>query len=291
MTDFSQWNEYDGASEGSGASEKIWLINPITNEVGLFKYKKDKETTDHISECIAYKLSYLLDIQCAKFELGSYNGRMGSMSYRIVNDKQSLIEGINFIYEKYNDYNSDSFKDTRKNKMYSFEMIKESIESYIDYEDFLVIPIFDYLIGNSDRHHSNWALIYEDKQYQLSPLYDNSSSLCAYMNESELQSCLGKDKMKWKSIVETKSRSIIRINPDIKARPTHLEVLIYLKNNYFEETKELVSRIIDRINDTTIDDILKEYPDEQLLSVKKEVIKKFLLSKVETMKMVYFERE
>ena len=37
MKDFSHWKEYEGASEGSGRSEKLWLINPDTNQTGLFK--------------------------------------------------------------------------------------------------------------------------------------------------------------------------------------------------------------------------------------------------------------
>lgn len=31
MKDFSFWEEYEGASEGSGRSEKLWLMNPDTN--------------------------------------------------------------------------------------------------------------------------------------------------------------------------------------------------------------------------------------------------------------------
>ena len=34
--DYSDWNIYDGASEGSGRSEKIWLISDDGN-IGLFK--------------------------------------------------------------------------------------------------------------------------------------------------------------------------------------------------------------------------------------------------------------
>lgn len=52
MKDFSFWIEYEGAAEGSGRSEKLWLINPDTEQTGLFKFKKDIETTDHVSECI-----------------------------------------------------------------------------------------------------------------------------------------------------------------------------------------------------------------------------------------------
>ena len=42
MKDFSNWIEFEGASEGSGRSEKVWLINPEDKQTGLFKFKKDK---------------------------------------------------------------------------------------------------------------------------------------------------------------------------------------------------------------------------------------------------------
>lgn len=40
MKDFSYWKEYEGTSEGSGRSEKIWLQNPDTGQIGLFKLKR-----------------------------------------------------------------------------------------------------------------------------------------------------------------------------------------------------------------------------------------------------------
>ena len=61
MKNFSNWKEYEGTSEGSGRSEKIWLQNPDNGKTGLFKFKKDLETTDHISE------KYLLE-KCKMLE-------------------------------------------------------------------------------------------------------------------------------------------------------------------------------------------------------------------------------
>lgn len=95
MKDFSFWKEYDGASEGSGRSEKIWLQNPDTGQIGLFKFKKDIDTTDNISECIAYDLACILGIPCAKFEVGMYEGREGSMSYNILKNQ------IKFLLREY----------------------------------------------------------------------------------------------------------------------------------------------------------------------------------------------
>lgn len=87
--------EYEGAAEGSGRSEKLWLMNPDTRQVGLFKFKKDISTTDHVSECIAHDLAVLIGLSCARFEIGTYKGREGSMSCNIIDHEgMTLIEGI-----------------------------------------------------------------------------------------------------------------------------------------------------------------------------------------------------
>ena len=114
MRDFSFWEEYEGTSEGSGRSEKIWLKNPDTGQTGLFKFKKDIGTTDHVSECIAFQIAQVLDIPCARFELGTYKGREGSVSYNIIEqENQTLIEGIYFISLLYPTYDVEKFIDVK----------------------------------------------------------------------------------------------------------------------------------------------------------------------------------
>ena len=83
LKDFSTWEIYDGAHEGSGRSEKIWLKNPVTAQIGLFKYKKDLQTKDHVSEKLASDLAALLELPCAQVEIGTYEKHEGSMSYLI----------------------------------------------------------------------------------------------------------------------------------------------------------------------------------------------------------------
>ena len=186
MKDFSFWEEYDGVSAGSGRGEKVWLLNPDTNQIGLFKFKKDKETTDHVSECIAYEIAELVGIPCAKFELGIYKNREGSMSYNIADEKDvSLIEGIYCITATYASYDPNEMMDMETEKRYSLEMIQDSLESFGLFEEFLKIPVFDFLIGNSDRHQSNWALLQKNGEICLCPLYDNGSSLCSYVSNEK----------------------------------------------------------------------------------------------------------
>lgn len=286
MKDFSFWEKYDGASEGSGRSEKIWLLNPDTDQIGLFKFKKDIYTTDHVSECIAYELAKLLDIPCAKFELGTYQGREGSMSYNIVDREGAiLIEGIYCISAIYN-FDAERLIDVETGEKYSLEMIRKVLEPLELFDSFLPLLVFDFLIGNTDRHQSNWALILENGKLSLSPLYDNSSSLCAYVKEDRIKQYLGKDMLLWKSLVDTKSRSIIRITGHDKKAPTHLEMLKFLKKQYYRETKDIVKTMEERISEEAVCRILDKYK-ESLSEEKRVLIKKYILAKVELLKNVY----
>lgn len=292
MKDFSFWEEYEGASEGSGRSEKIWLQNPDTGQTGLFKFKKDIGTTDHVSECIAYEIAQLLEIPCAKFEVGMYYGREGSMSYNIIKKtNQILVEGIYFITLNYPGYNPEQFIDSITKHRYSIEMVKKAIEQFVSIEGFLKMLMFDYLIGNSDRHQNNWAIIIEDDKMVWSPLYDNSSSLCAYISEEQIAGYFGKDKNRWNSLVDTKSRSLLRCKVLDEKRPTHLKVLKYLKGNYFEETCGFAKRIVTIMTEKQIYDILKLHSKEELSDNKKKLILKYLLEKRHMLRIVYFGEE
>ena len=82
VKNFNNWLEdIESGKFGSGASEKIWLINPETKEKGLFKFPKikDKEkgiiTGEYWAEKLAAEIGKLIDVECARVDIGTYKGR------------------------------------------------------------------------------------------------------------------------------------------------------------------------------------------------------------------------
>lgn len=95
IVDYSSWTLYEGLPEGSGRSEKQWLISQ-DGQVGLFKYPKVDpvslhSTHEHVSEHLAYRLGDLLGVETARVDIGEYAGRIGSLSHLIVGEGEALL--------------------------------------------------------------------------------------------------------------------------------------------------------------------------------------------------------
>ena len=75
VKNFDNWIEdKESGRFGSGASEKIWLINPETNEKGLFKFPKVKGiiTGEYWAEKLATEIGKLIGVECARVDIGTY---------------------------------------------------------------------------------------------------------------------------------------------------------------------------------------------------------------------------
>lgn len=288
IINFDSWKIYDGAAEGSGRSEKIWLISD-TGEIGLFKFPKidpvdQKETTEHISEHLAHQLGQVLNISTANVDIGTRDGRIGSMSYLVCKQNEALVEGIDFISGKFPKYNAETMQDEESGTYYCIDHIFQSVPSVVPNRIWIEMMLFDFLIGNADRHQSNWALLMElvsrdpvSIQVRQCPLYDNGSSLCCYVNESQLAD---KDARRFEALVDSRSRSIIRIDGSVKAKPKHRDVVQYLMGKY-PIAKTIAKRFLNCLNEDTINNIMDQYPEEMLDAKKNLLIRRYLLKKLE----------
>jgi len=262
LINFDNWEVDEDSPFGSGASEKKWLINPETKQKGIFKFPKGidigKPTGEYWAEKLSSQLAEVIGMECAKVDIGTFNGRIGSMSYMILKDDEELIEGIQYITNIYKEYNQDKFIDYKTEEPYSINMILQSIKETGLQNDFLIIPIFDALIGNSDRHHSNWGIVKNkiDGEIRISPLYDNGSSLCCLIDSKDAPNFL-KDRMRFESLIFGKSKSMIRWKKTNRIR--HFELVEHIKNEYCEETIYIVDKIKENLSEDKIKDIVYSY--------------------------------
>lgn len=224
------------------------------------------------------------------------------MSYNLVESNvgdnfTNLLEGIVFIENHYPYYDKDKLEDTYSNSKYSIQMIQNSLNGILEIDEFYKIVIFDILIGNSDRHHSNWAIlargiVYKTPEdmfdvffnYSMSPLYDNGSSLCAYEDNNNLE-IFFKDKMKFEALVNTKSKSAIGWEDERPIR--HFELLKKIKDNAYDGTIQYVEKIKTNINEEKIDKILSEFNNNIISIDMKKLLKMYLLERRKRILRIY----
>lgn len=297
IIDFSSWNTYDGSAEGSGRSEKIWLKSK-DGRIGLFKFPKiidsenNQETTEHVSEHLAYKLGELLGVETAVVDIGTYNGRIGSMSYFVCEENEILREGIWFISAEFPKYNAETMRDEESNRYYCIEHLSSAITGFLSNKVWIEMMLFDFIIGNSDRHQSNWAILIKMEKQSIRikwcPLYDNGSSLCCYVKEADIPAFLGNDKVRFNALVDSKSQSLIRIDGNKKKTPSHREVVEYLLKNY-SVAKEIAKSFLGQLTKENIDTLLDEYSENILSCERKELIRLFLNKKAEILELLLKE--
>ena len=278
LVSFDEWIIDTDAPFGSGASKKHWLINNNNSLRGIFKYPKITHdgniTGEYWAECLAYDIAQTLGIACAKVDIGTYQGDKGSMSYMLLEKDEALVEGISFLNIKYPLYNPDEFFDAESETWYSIQMIINSISGIGLEKDFLMIPIYDALIGNTDRHHSNWGIVSstEAKKMKISPLYDNGSSLCSVVNEGKINF---NDKRWLQGLINTRSKSLIRFEKT-KTRPTHFQMIEFIAEHYCCDCIEYIKSIQDNLTDKKIAELISNYPDDIISPIMKKLLSLFL---------------
>jgi len=187
---------YDGiAMVTTGTRPKEWLN--IDGVQWLFKEARGT-SVEYIVEKIAYELCKPLYfvLPHAETELASRQGKLGSISkYTLTGYTNCVMYEFKSMIKGRNYWSSDSTKAKSIYQKYGVQYSVETIATTISEEllpYFIRAMLFDFLIGNSDRHHSNWGIIW-DSQTNAScfcPLYDSGSGLLSTKPESTVERVL-----------------------------------------------------------------------------------------------------
>lgn len=295
LINFDNWIIDEESPYGSGASEKHWLLDVESNRRGIFKFPKTKSdntiTGEYWAEKLAAEIAVILGLQSASVDIGTFDERKGSMSYMLLDDSEELIEGIQYISKYYPNYDGDRFEDSESGELYSIQMILRSLDGFGDLKSqFLKIPMFDCLIGNSDRHHSNWAVIksIETGELRISPVYDNGSSLCCYVNLEKISSILTNGQQ-FESLVYGKSKSLIGWENNKK--PRHFDLFECVVDKFYLESNDFVFKLQNNLTDIVIDNLLNQFEEDVINSELKVLLKQFLIQRRDRMIGIFNQRK
>ncbi|MEH2203164.1 MAG: HipA-like protein [Nostoc sp.] len=176
------------ADEDLGTKEKFWFRHQYLGRC-LFK-KARPNTGEDWAEKIAAELCELLGLPHANYELAIFNGEKGVVSPSFLPPQEGAILtlGNEILARLVSNYPQDS-KDLSQHTIDNvFNAIGDaSVNLPIDWipperisyatETFVGYLLLDAWIGNSDRHHENWAFIILQEKIYLAPTYDHASCL------------------------------------------------------------------------------------------------------------------
>lgn len=200
-------------NEDVGSKEKTWCVRVDSGERYLLKYARPN-TGEDWAEKVAAELAgpAWLGLPHAEVELARCNDRSAIWSRDFLSSGERLVHGNEILFEDDPAYPRERLRrvpqHTLKTVFAAFEKrgvrcpvgfhLPDGVTTAADlFSGYLVL---DALIGNTDRHHENWAVVLDrpeggDREITLAPTYDHGSSLGRELRDEERERRLaGKDR-------------------------------------------------------------------------------------------------
>lgn len=247
--------------EQLGTKEKYWIYCPETDEKKLFKIGREN-TGEDWAEVAAYEIGKLLNLPVAKYEFAEFKGRIGTLSTSFLTSEESLIHGNELLAEVLENYPTENFYQVKEYKLNSvIEIINtiDTIENSEYLKQFFGYLIFDCLIANQDRHHENWAFIW-DGNFNLAPTYDHAAGFgCREMEERIEQRLITKDKNYTVDAYSKRART--PFHNALSKKMLTIEVCQYLASINIKYLCHWLNKI-NILNDNEIKNIFNRIPEK-----------------------------
>lgn len=209
-----------------GGSEKKFGIM-IDGYEYMLKFRKTTNFSkrfNHVSEYLGSHVFELLGFNVQDTYLGLYNGQ------EVVACKNFISDNCQFV--PFNDVGESSLERDKETYQYSYEDIMRMLQDNVKLTDvqetialFWEMFVVDALLGNFDRHGSNWGFLKRHNKYSLAPVFDNGSCLFPQMTDEE----------QMKRIMESEELT----NERVYKFPTSQVKLDRQKSSYYEVINSL----------------------------------------------------
>lgn len=281
--DVTNWSNV--VSSTKGTRDKNILINPEDGCDYFVKFPMCRDNRDYSaetwSEIIAYEVGVALGFDVLRYDFALWNDRSACISKNMITDskEESLVEGDSILTAFDTNYDPEN---KSMYSQYTVDFVMNALRNYQLAEyipDFLKMLVFDAIIGNSDRHQSNWGFIKRnivvtykkrsifnikgelktriDKEYAIAPIYDSGCCLGREFGEQQIVDRL-KDKNRLNSYIN-RATAELRIDTNPTKKSPHYELLQYLcgKNSSWKQViLETVDQVYKNYNNTIIPDIV-----------------------------------
>lgn len=204
VLDVSKWPR--DQEEQMGSKRKVWLEEPGSHLLHLFKYVRQDRTGrrygDDWAEKLAAELAPLLGVPAAVVELASRSDGHGTISRRINDpDAVELVHGNELLARAADRYDKDI---KREHPLYTVSAVATALAgargpdhrdlaSFEAFDVWAGYLLFDAWIANTDRHHENWGVLRDrtTDEDRLAPSFDHGSSLGFNVPAGKLDGYLG----------------------------------------------------------------------------------------------------
>lgn len=281
--------------EQLGSKDKFWFRRDA--ELWLFKEARlIKTQAGYVStgedwaEKVAAEIAHLLDIPAAKVELAEFQGRRGSASLNFTTSAHQLMHGNEVMAGHLHGYDAEvryrQSSHTVENIIKAIRaMFPKANEHRSVLRQLASYLVLDALVGNTDRHHENWGLLWQVfvdidevseverpfKQYDVAPSFDHASSLGRELLDEKRGEILARNAVE--GYVRKGRGGIYLPAASRGANPlTLVEHYAAVYPEYFRPTLEALSRVplisftevLDRIPKGIASDVAKAFAKEML---------------------------
>lgn len=281
--------------EQLGTKAKHWVIDGIGQK---FLFKKGRPNTgENWAEIVACELAKKLNLPHANYYLSVENGQEGVLTNSFVPEGGGLRHGNEFLGNI-----SDSAEERRKRSSMRKHIIKNVMSVTDDHASkpigwnsfkgvrnatdvFCGYLLLDALIANQDRHYENWGYVLtRDKTLHLAPTFDHASSLGRNERDEVMKERLvTKDRGRSIEHYVTKARSSLYFQDGDNKPLSTIDAFLawgvavpdaasaWIENLSQLSDDEIIS-IVDRVPDTLISSLAKEFTSKMLVLNKERLL-------------------
>jgi len=276
--------------ETLGTKPKFWFKH---NGISYLYKSGYGDSGEHWSEKIACELCNLLNLPHAHYELAVYKGVKGVICPDFMPEGGTLNFGNQLLIERVKDYPGTQFFRVKAHTLDLVLRILGSSSHRVQpplgwkgpdgitkgVEVFVGYLMLDAWIGNQDRHHHNWGLIWtKEKTNHLAPSYDHGSSLGRNETDKNRFHILNHRGRPGRPLliqeyVEKARSAFYSTNSSIRLKTT--EAFKRAAEKYKNAGKLWLNRL-ERVSDEDVDLILKSIPETEMTQLAIEFTRKLL---------------